>query len=73
MSAFADKRGGLRDKQLDGGIRELMCYGLMRFTVALPDGVIGNTWAFGAHVPGSSPGRVGLESIIDSFDVAQDK
>ena len=24
----------------------------------LPDGVIGNTWAFGAHVPGSSPGRV---------------
>ena len=29
---------------------------------ALPDGVIGNTWAFGAHVPGSSPGRVGLRS-----------
>ncbi len=26
--------------------------------MALPDGVIGNTWAFGAHVPGSSPGRV---------------
>ena len=26
----------------------------------LPDGVIGNTWAFGAHVPGSSPGRVAL-------------
>ena len=24
----------------------------------LPDGVIGNTWAFGAHIPGSSPGRV---------------
>ncbi len=30
----------------------------------LPDGVIGNTWAFGAHVPGSSPGRVGLKFII---------
>ena len=28
---------------------------------ALPDGVIGNTWAFGAHVPGSSPGRVAFE------------
>src|SRR4030042_5462439 len=26
----------------------------------LPDGVIGNTWAFGAHIPGSSPGRVDL-------------
>ena len=24
----------------------------------VPDGVIGNTWAFGAYVPGSSPGRV---------------
>ena len=24
----------------------------------LPDGVIGNTWAFGAHILGSSPSRV---------------
>jgi hypothetical protein len=24
----------------------------------IPGGVIGNTWAFGAHIPGSSPGRV---------------
>ncbi len=31
----------------------------------LPDGVIGNTWAFGAHVPGSSPGRVVLKFIPD--------
>ena len=27
----------------------------------LPDGVIGNTWAFGAHIPGSSPGRVAFD------------
>jgi hypothetical protein len=31
---------------------------------ALPDGVIGNTWAFGAHIPGSSPGRVALKFMV---------
>ncbi len=31
----------------------------------LPDGVIGNTWAFGAYIPGSSPGRVVLKFIPD--------
>ncbi len=32
----------------------------------LPDGVIGNTWAFGAHVPGSSPGRVVLKLKVEN-------
>jgi hypothetical protein len=32
--------------------------GFRVLSFALPDGVIGNTWAFGAHIPGSSPGRV---------------
>ena len=31
------------------------------YRLALPGGVIGNTWAFGAHIPGSSPGRVGFD------------
>ena len=39
----------------------------------LPDGVIGNTWAFGAHIPGSSPGRVGLEISVDSFLTRQEQ
>ena len=30
----------------------------------LPDGVIGNTWAFGAHIPGSSPGRVVMTKTV---------
>jgi hypothetical protein len=30
----------------------------------LPDGVIGNTWAFGAHIPGSSPGRVVMAKTV---------
>ena len=59
-SQVGPTQDGHRDKRLDIGIRELMGYGLMRNAVALPGGVIGNTWAFGAHVPGSSPGRVGL-------------
>ena len=32
----------------------------LAYGLALPGGVIGNTWAFGAHIPGSSPGRVGF-------------
>ncbi len=35
----------------------------------LPDGVIGNTWAFGAHVPGSSPGRVVFEIYYLLFTI----
>ena len=43
----------------------------------LPDGVIGNTWAFGAHIPGSSPGRVAfaiyyLVFIIDYLEKEED-
>ncbi len=34
-------------------------YGIRLLNV-LPDGVIGNTWLFGGHIPGSSPGRVDL-------------
>ncbi len=33
----------------------------------LPDGVIGNTWAFGAYIPGSSPGRVVLYNFDSEF------
>jgi hypothetical protein len=58
-SQVGPTQDGHRDKRLDSGIRELM-----RCAVVLPGGVIGNTWAFGAHVPGSSPGRVGFASMI---------
>ncbi len=34
-------------------------------SIVLPDGVIGNTWPFGGHIPGSSPGRVGFWMIDD--------
>ncbi len=64
-SQVGPTQDGHRDKRLDSGIKELIGYGLMRIAVVLPGGVIGNTWAFGAHVPGSSPGRVDLELIID--------
>jgi hypothetical protein len=32
---------------------------------SLPDGVIGNTWPFGGHIPGSSPGRVVLDLLLN--------
>jgi hypothetical protein len=46
----------LEDKRL-----KFLRDGILSF--ALPDGVIGNTWAFGAHIPGSSPGRVDVFSF----------
>ncbi len=64
-SQVGPTQDGHRDKRLDNGIKELMGYGLMRFAVVLPGGVIGNTWAFGAHVPGSSPGRVGFNRLLE--------
>ena len=80
-SQVGPTQDGHRDKRLDSGIKELMGYGLMRFAVVLlvpvvtrvqvPGGVIGNTWAFGAHVPGSSPGRVVL--IIDYLGKRQEE
>jgi hypothetical protein len=36
----------------------VLIFYLWFLSFVLPDGVIGNTWAFGAHIPGSSPGRV---------------
>ena len=55
------RQDGLRDNQLIS-----CCFLTASFqkSIVLPDGVIGNTWAFGAYVPGSSPGRVGLKFII---------
>ena len=50
---------GLRDKQqvryLTVELIELIDW---ERSFLVPDGVIGNTWAFGAYIPGSSPGRV---------------
>ena len=62
-SQVGPTQDGHRDKRLDSSTSELIGYGLMRYALVLPGGVIGNTWAFGAHVPGSSPGRVGFELI----------
>ena len=53
---------GLRDNQLIS-----CCFFTASFqeSIVLPDGVIGNTWPFGGHIPGSSPGRVDFEMIND--------
>ncbi len=50
---------GLRDKRLTIDYFQYSFFNIKQSS-GLPGGVIGNTWAFDAHVPGSSPGRVSL-------------
>jgi hypothetical protein len=66
QSQVGPMQDGLRDRFVGYGIIcfARFCFDLLKNEYLLPDGVIGNTWAFGAHVPGSSPGRVALLLLL---------
>ncbi len=51
LTQASDRAKSGRDKTVSVTTRMILSF-------ALPDGVIGNTWPFGGHIPGSSPGRV---------------